>query len=275
MNNRIDQKFQSLKAEGRSGLVTFTMAGDPDESLSQAILESLPDAGADLIEIGMPFTDPMADGPAIQEAALRALAGGADMKMTLRMVRKFRVRNTQTPIVLMGYFNPIYSYGTERFAADAAKAGVDGLIVVDLPPEEDAELYGPARNAGMHLIRLITPVTTEARLETILERAGGFLYYVSITGVTGTAQASHADVVQHIESIRRRSSLPIAAGFGIRTPEDAASMARTADAVVVGSAIVQTAGGLKTGGKTLENIKDQVSGLAAALHNNYVNKSFA
>ncbi len=264
--NRIDRRFKDLKSQGRAGLVTFVMAGDPDRETCEQILDMLPKAGADLIEIGMPFTDPMADGPAIQEAGLRALASGADMTMTLDLVRRFRSRDSGTPVILMGYFNPIYSYGTERFAADAAQAGADGLIVVDLPPEEDEELDDPARKAGLHLIRLVTPVTTPERLDVLLQRAGGFLYYVSITGVTGTAQASHADVARHLESIREKSDLPIAVGFGIRTPQDAVALAGTADAVVVGSALVKTAGEIGAGAKSLKSLEKQVYDLAMATH---------
>jgi tryptophan synthase alpha chain len=257
--NRIDARFKKLKDQNRQGLVTFVMAGDPDQGNCAAILDSLPPSGADFIEIGMPFTDPMADGPAIQAAGLRSLASGCDMNMTLDLVQQFRRKDTETPIILMGYFNPIYSYGTDRFAANAAKAGVDGLIIVDLPPEEDSELYDPARKSRLHLIRLVTPVTTDARLDTILQRADGFLYYVSITGVTGTAKASLDDVAAHIKQIRTKTTLPIAAGFGIRTPKDAAAFARIADAVVVGSALVETI--QSDPGK----LKDQVRALADSL----------
>jgi tryptophan synthase alpha chain len=266
--NRIDARFAALKEEGRAGLVTFIMAGDPDRDLCLQVLEALPGAGADLIELGMPFTDPMADGPVIQAAGLRSLEAGADMKVTLGLVQAFRRRDTKTPVILMGYYNPIYAYGPERFAANAAESGVDGLIIVDLPPEEDAELYGPARNAGLHLIRLVTPVTNDARLDAILTRADGFLYYVSITGITGTARADQAKVAGHIAAIRKKTSLPVAAGFGIRTPDDVKMMAKGADAVVVGSAIVQTVAGLQNREKTLQNLIDQVSDLAVPLRNN-------
>ena len=238
--NRIDQRFADLKTEDRAALVTFLMAGDPDRDMCAQALDSLPEAGVDLIEIGMPFTDPMADGPVIQAAALRALAAGTDMNMTLDLVRQFRVKDQAMPIVLMGYFNPIYAYGAARFAADASLAGVDGLIIVDLPPEEDAELYNPLQQHGIHLIRLVTPVTTPERLAVLLQRAHGFLYYVSITGVTGTASATQHDVARHINAIRAQTSLPIAVGFGIRTPEDAKTKSELADAVVVGSALVET-----------------------------------
>jgi tryptophan synthase alpha chain len=236
--SRIEQLFSSCKAEGRTALVTFIVAGDPDAQASLELLKSLPAAGADIIELGMPFTDPMADGPAIQAGDLRALAAGMTLKKTLQMVRDFRVDNTTTPIVLMGYYNPVYSYGVDAFARDAAEAGVDGLIVVDLPPEEDTELRGPVRAAGIDLIRLVTPTTTPERLKTVISGASGFLYYVAVAGVTGTRSASVETVAQHLESIRKETSLPIAVGFGIRTPEDARAMSACADAVVVGSRFV-------------------------------------
>lgn len=236
---RIDKKFQELKTQGRKGLVTFVMAGDPNFSECQNILSALPAAGADLIEIGMPFSDPMADGPSVQAAGLRALKSGASMERTLDLARSFREKDKDTPLVLMGYFNPIYIYGTTRFVQDAASAGVDGLIVVDLPPEEDAELREPAARAGLSLIRLVTPTTDAARLPRLLEGASGFLYYVSITGITGAATAQTHAVATHLEQVRAHTDLPLAIGFGIRTPADAARLAPFGDAVVVGSALVE------------------------------------
>ena len=263
--NRIDKKFAELKQAGRKGLVTFITAGDPDRETSQAILNGLAQSGADFTELGMPFTDPMADGPAIQMASNRALEGGACMTRTLEMVREFRKADSDTPIILMGYFNPIYIYGTARFAQDAAEAGVDGLIVVDLPPEEDLELNSPARNSGLAIIRLIAPTTTPERLDTILDGASGFLYYVSITGVTGTASADTVQVANHIASIRQKTNLPIAIGFGIKTPDDATQMARIGDAVVVGSAIVGTIAGIQQQARTVQDVEEQVKALASAL----------
>ncbi len=233
--SRIEKKFKSLD---RCALVTFIMAGDPSIEESLAVLKGLPEAGADIIEIGMPFTDPAADGISIQRAGQRALKAGATMTSTLQMVRDFRGGNDDTPIVLMGYANPIYAYGLEVFSKDASEAGVDGLIIVDLPPEEDSELRRFTDQFGLDMIRLVTPVTDEARLPTVLEGARGFLYYVSITGVTGTAKANLDDLKPHIAQIKAQSDLPIAIGFGIKTPDDARSMASLGDAVVVGSAIV-------------------------------------
>ncbi|MCI5059508.1 MAG: tryptophan synthase subunit alpha [Alphaproteobacteria bacterium] len=237
--NRIGQVFAALKKRGSKALITFITAGDPDAGQSLEVLKSLPEAGADLIEIGIPFSDPMADGPTIQDSSLRALENGMDLKSVLRMVADFRNHNDTTPIILMGYFNPIYKYGCDKFVENAAQAGVDGLIIVDLPPEEDAELREPAQNAGLDLIRLVTPTTSDKRLETILDGAGGFLYYVSITGVTGTKSADTNKVGAHIARIKTQTELPVAVGFGIRTPEDAANMAPLADGIVVGSAIVE------------------------------------
>ena len=236
--NRIDSTFKNLN---RAALVTFITAGDPDLKKSAEILKSLPAAGADIIELGMPFTDPMADGPTIQASALRALDAGASMLTTLQMVRDFRKDNNTTPIVLMGYANPVYQYGVDNFVTDCASAGVDGLIIVDLPPEEDDVLHAGAQKNNIHLIKLITPTTTEDRLKTILPKASGFLYYVSITGITGSASADVNAVKTHIDIIRKSTSLPIAAGFGIRNPDDVAAFSKIADAVVVGSAIVQRA----------------------------------
>ena len=238
--SRIAARFAALKAEGRAALVTFTTAGDPDREVSQQILAGLPAAGADLIELGMPFTDPMADGPAIQQAALRALAAGATMEQTLAMVATFRQGDSVTPIVLMGYYNPIYAWGAERFATAAAEAGVDGLIIVDLPPEEAGELVPHLRAVGIDFIVLTTPTTDDARLPVVLANASGFVYYVSIAGITGTASASEAAVEAAVNRIRRHTDLPVCVGFGIRTPQQAAGIARLADGAVIGSAIVQT-----------------------------------
>ena len=248
--SRIAHRFAALKAEGRAGLVTFITAGDPDAATSLALLKGLPAAGADLVELGMPFSDPMADGPAIQAAGQRALKAGMTLRKTLALARGFRAGERETPLVLMGYYNPIYSYGNAAFVRDAAAAGVDGLIVVDLPPEEDAELRPLAEAAGIAVIRLVAPTTDAARLETVLAGAGGFIYYVAITGITGTRSAELGKVAAAIESLRRRTALPLAVGFGIKTPEDAAGFARFADAAVVGSALVEViAGGLDAAGR--------------------------
>jgi tryptophan synthase alpha chain len=236
--SRIAKKFAQVKKEGRAAFVPFITAGDPDTETSFAILEKLPAVGADIIEIGAPFSDPMADGPAIQASSLRALRAGASMKRTLAMVTRFRQGDAETPIVLMGYYNPIHAYGPEAFIRDAAKAGVDGLITVDLGPEEDARLRALANDAGIDIIRLATPTTDDARLPNVLEGASGFLYYVSIAGVTGTKSFSSSDVRGAVARIRSHTSLPCAVGFGIKTPEQAADIARFADAAVVGSAIV-------------------------------------
>jgi tryptophan synthase alpha chain len=238
MTERMDRRFAALKKDGRVALVTFTMAGDPDEATSLAIIKALPKAGADVIELGMPFTDPMADGPAIQAAGLRALHAGANMKKTLAIVRDFRAGDEATPIVLMGYYNPIYVYGVEKFLADANAAGVDGLIVVDLPPEEDAELCLPALEAGLNFIRLATPTTDDKRLLTVLTNTSGFVYYVSIAGITGSAAPDPAAVSAAIARIRRHTKLPVCVGFGVRTAEQARAIAAGADGVVVGSALV-------------------------------------
>jgi tryptophan synthase alpha chain len=238
MTERMDRRFAALKKDGRAALVTFTMAGDPDEATSLAIIKALPQAGADVIELGMPFTDPMADGPAIQAAGLRALHAGANMKKTLAIVRAFRGGDDATPIVLMGYYNPIYIYGVEKFLADAKAAGVDGLIVVDLPPEEDAELCLPALKAGINFIRLATPTTDDKRLPTVLTNTSGFVYYVSIAGITGSAAPDPAAVSSAIARIKRHTKLPVCVGFGVRTAEQARAIAENADGVVVGSALV-------------------------------------
>ena len=238
MTTRIDARFAALKQERRAALVTFTMAGDPDYNSALAILKALPGAGADVIELGMPFTDPMADGPAIQAAGLRALHAGQNMKKTLALVREFRRGDDATPIVLMGYYNPIYIYGVDRFLADAKVAGVDGLIVVDLPPEEDVELCLPALAAGVNFIRLATPTTDDKRLPTVLKNTSGFVYYVSITGITGSAAPDAGKVADAVVRIKRHTALPVCVGFGVRTAEQAAALARGADGVVVGSALV-------------------------------------
>jgi tryptophan synthase alpha chain len=240
MPTRIDRRFADLSREGRAALVTFVMAGDPDYDTSIAVLKALPKAGADVIEIGMPFTDPMADGPAIQAAGLRALKGGQTLPKTLAMVRAFRAEDDATPIVLMGYYNPIYVYGVERFLNDAKAAGVDGLIVVDLPPEEDAELCLPALAAGLNFIRLATPTSDEKRLPAVLSNTSGFVYYVSITGITGSATPDPARVASAVSRIKRHTNLPVAVGFGVRTAEQARAIAAGADGVVVGSALVNT-----------------------------------
>ena len=235
---RIDKRFALLKAEGRGGLVTYVMAGDPDMDTSLEILKKLPAAGADLIELGIPFSDPMADGPAIQLAAQRALKSGMTLKKVLAMVRAFREDEADTPIVLMGYYNPIYVYGVDEFLADAKDAGVDGLIIVDLPPEEENELCLPARAAGINFIYLTAPTTDDARLPRVLENASGFVYYVSITGITGTASASQADIETAVKRLKANTDLPVAVGFGIKTAEQVAAVAGVADAAVVGSALV-------------------------------------
>jgi tryptophan synthase alpha chain len=237
--NRIAKRFAALRKEGRAGLITYLTAGDPEPDTSAGLFAGLAAAGADLIEIGMPFSDPMADGPAIQEAGQRALKQGMNLRRTLAFVRELRRDDDATPIVLMGYYNPIYRYGAEGFARDALAAGVDGVIVVDLPPEEDAELTGPGRAAGLDFVRLATPTSDEQRLPLIVERASGFLYYVAIAGITGTRLADSASVASAVARLRRFTPLPVAVGFGIRTPEQAAQVARAADAAVVGSALVQ------------------------------------
>jgi tryptophan synthase alpha chain len=237
--SRIAGRFAELAKQGRAGLVTYVMAGDPDAAAAQAVLDGLPAAGADIIELGLPFSDPMADGPAIQAAALRALNAGASTRKALEQLRRFRAKDTTTPVVLMGYYNPIYIYGPEKFCRDAADAGADGMIVVDLPPEEDAELRPYAKAAGLDLVRLATPTTDDRRLPTVLDGASGFLYYVAVLGVTGTKSAVSTKVAEAVARIRRSTKLPVAVGFGIKTPADAAAIARDADAAVVGSALVQ------------------------------------
>tara|TARA_R110000824_G_scaffold375286_2_gene566030 strand:- start:19731 stop:20570 length:840 start_codon:yes stop_codon:yes gene_type:complete len=238
VTTRLDKRFARLKAESRAAFVTFITAGDPDFDTTLAILTGLPAAGADVIELGMPFTDPMADGPAIQASTQRALKAGASMKNTLELVRRFRAGDADTPIVLMGYYNPIYHMGVDMFLSRAKEAGVDGLIVVDLPPEEDDELCEPAMRAGLNFIRLATPTTDDRRLPAVLANTSGFVYYVSINGITGSASPETRNVAAAVARIKRHTTLPVAVGFGIRTPEQAAEIARNADGAVVGSAIV-------------------------------------
>jgi len=238
MSTRIAARFAALKAQDRAALITFLMAGDPDLETSLALVQALPAAGADIIEIGIPFTDPMADGPAIQLAGLRALKAGMTLRKTLGLVRTFRLKDADTPIVLMGYYNPIYVYGVDDFLHDAKEAGIDGLIIVDLPPEEDQELCIPARNAGLNFIRLATPTTDENRLPRVLENTSGFVYYVSLTGITGAALADYAGVSQAVKRIKLHTTLPIAVGFGVKNADNAAQIAQTADGVVVGSALI-------------------------------------
>jgi len=252
---RIERRFAALKQDGRAALVTFTMAGDPDYATSLAIANALPHAGADVIELGMPFTDPMADGPAIQAAGLRALKAGQDMKKTLRLIREFRQGDDATPIVLMGYYNPIYIYGVDKFLADAKSAGVDGLIVVDLPPEEDEELCLPTLRAGLNFIRLATPTTDDKRLPAVLRNTSGFVYYVSITGITGAATPDNSKVSAAVARIKRHTELPVAVGFGVKTAEHARAIAQGADGVVVGSALVDALrASLKDGKPTAESV---------------------
>jgi tryptophan synthase alpha chain len=239
LTDRIARRFAALRTEGRAGLVTFLTAGDPDPETSARLVAELAPAGSDLIEIGMPFSDPMADGPVIQEAGQRALKQGMSLRRTLAMVRELRRADDTTPIVLMGYYNPIYRYGPAAFSRDAVAAGVDGVIIVDLPPEEDAELAQPARATGLDVIRLATPTSDEKRLPRIVEHAGGFIYYVAIAGITGTRSADASEVAAAVTRLRRFTDLPIAVGFGIRTAEQAAEVARAADAAVVGTALVQ------------------------------------
>jgi tryptophan synthase alpha chain len=238
MSTRIDQRFAALKKEGRAALVTFLTAGDPDAETSLAILQALPRAGADVIELGVPFTDPMADGPTIQASSQRALKAGQTLRKTLAMVRAFRESDNATPIVLMGYYNPIYVYGVDRFLVDAKAAGVDGLIVVDLPPEEDDELCLPALKSGLNFVRLATPTTDDTRLPAVLANTSGFVYYVSITGITGMATPDTDSVIGAVARIKRHTRLPVAVGFGVRTAAHAQAIARGADGVVVGSALV-------------------------------------
>ena len=262
MSSRIDDLFADLKSKGRKAFVAFITAGDPDLDISAEILAGLPAAGADIIELGMPFTDPMADGPAIQAASQRALAADQNLAGTLDMVATFRTKNDTTPLVLMGYYNPIYHYGVDKFIATAKRAGVDGLIIVDLPPEEDDELCLPAMQGGLNFIRLATPTTDDKRLPEVLNNTSGFVYYVSITGITGAAAPQKQAVAENIARIKNHTHLPVCVGFGIRTPEQAAAMADSADGVVVGSALVDIIA------ETADNRADtvnQVLALASAL----------
>jgi tryptophan synthase alpha chain len=266
MTTRIDKRFADLKSQGRAALVTFLTAGDPDGETSLALIKALPKAGADVIELGMPFTDPMADGPAIQASSQRALKAGQTMKKTLAMVRAFRKSDDSTPIVLMGYYNPIYVFGVERFLTDAKAAGVDGLIVVDLPPEEDAELCLPALKSGLCFIRLATPTTNDHRLPAVLANTSGFVYYVSITGVTGTAVPDAGKVSSAVERIKRHTALPVAVGFGVRTAAHARAIAKGADGVVVGSALVDALkASLDRNGKATRKSVKAVTDLVTAL----------
>jgi tryptophan synthase alpha chain len=266
MTTRIDARFAQLKKEGRSAFVTFLMAGDPDPKTSLDIVKAMPKAGADIIEIGMPFTDPMADGPSIQAAGLRALKAGMTLRKTLEMVRDFRKEDNATPLVLMGYYNPIYIYGVDAFLTDAKSAGVDGLIIVDLPPEEDTELCLPALKAGLNFIRLATPTTDDKRLPAVLANTSGFVYYVAITGITGSAAADSSAVGEAVARIKRHTELPVCVGFGIRTPDAARAMAKCANGAVVGTALVDALRGSLDGeGHATAKTVGAVADLAAAL----------
>jgi len=266
--SRIAQRFAELKAQGRAAFVPFITAGDPDLETSRAILHALPSVGADLIELGMPFSDPMADGPAVQASSLRALKVGGSMARTLEMVRDFRKGDSRTPIVLMGYYNPVHAMGAENFIREVKAAGADGLIIVDLPPEEDAVLQAPASTAGIDVIRLVTPTTHQARLTRVLDGASGFLYYVSIAGVTGTKSFAESDVKAALSRIRKATKLPVAVGFGIKTPAQASQIARIADAAVVGSAIVTVIGEYQHAGKDklVAEVKELCRALADSIH---------
>ncbi|MFI8380852.1 tryptophan synthase subunit alpha [Pseudomonas sp. NPDC079086] len=259
--SRLQTRFAELKQQNRAALVTFVTAGDPNYDASLAILKGLPKAGADVIELGMPFTDPMADGPAIQLANIRALDNGQDLAKTLQMVREFREGEQATPLVLMGYFNPIHKYGVERFIAEAKDAGVDGLIVVDLPPEHNVDLCDPAQATGLDFIRLTTPTTDDKRLPKVLNGSSGFVYYVSVAGVTGAGSATLDHVEQAVTRLRRHTDLPLCIGFGIRTPEHAATIARLAEGVVVGSALIDQI----ANASSHEQAVDGVLSLCAAL----------
>jgi tryptophan synthase alpha chain len=266
VTTRIDARFAQLKKEGRSAFVAFLMAGDPDPNTSLAIIRALPKAGADIIEIGMPFSDPMADGPSIQAAGLRALKAGMTLKKTLDLVRAFRTGDSTTPLVLMGYYNPIYIHGVDSFLTDAKSAGVDGLIIVDLPPEEDTELCVPALNAGLNFIRLATPTTDDKRLPAVLANTSGFVYYVSITGITGAAAANAKAVADAVARIKRHTNLPVCVGFGIKTSEAARAIAERADGAVVGTALVDALRGtLDAEGRASATTVSAVADLAASL----------
>lgn len=266
MTTRIDARFAELKREGRAAFVTFLMAGDPDLKTSLDIIKALPEAGADIIEIGMPFTDPMADGPAIQASGLRALKAGTTLKKTLALVGNFRSGDDTTPVILMGYYNPIYIYGVGRFLADAKAAGVDGLILVDMPAEEDDELCIPALKAGLNFIRLATPTTDDKRLPAVLANTSGFVYYVSITGITGSASADITAVTEAVARIKRHTKLPVCVGFGIRTPEAARAIAQNADGAVVGTALVDALhGSLDAEGRATARTVAAVADLVASL----------
>ncbi len=266
MSTRIEDRFAQLKSEGRRALVTFVTAGDPDTETSLKILKGLPGAGADVIELGMPFSDPMADGPSIQASSQRALGAGQNMIKTLQMVRDFRQEDSETPIVLMGYYNPIYIYGVERFLTDAKDAGVDGMIVVDLPPECDEELCIPSMKTGLNFIRLATPTTDSKRLPAVLANTSGFVYYVSITGITGTAAPKQDDVRAHVGRIKAETDLPVAIGFGVKTPEQAKALAECGDGVVVGSVFVDAVkASLNEAGEATDKTVPAVLDLASAL----------
>ena len=265
--SRLQSRFAALKQQNRAALVTFVTAGDPDYATSLEILKGLPAAGADVIELGMPFTDPMADGPAIQLANIRALGGHQDMVKTLQMVREFRAGNSETPLVLMGYFNPIHKYGVARFIAEAKDAGVDGLIVVDLPPEHNEDLCDPAQAAGLDFIRLTTPTTDDARLPVVLNGSSGFVYYVSVAGVTGAGAATMDHVEQAVARLRRHTDLPLCIGFGIRTPEHAADVARRADGVVVGSALVDQVAKAESPAQAIDGVLSLCRELAEGVRN--------
>jgi len=265
-SGRIEARFAAVAAEGRAAFIPFVMAADPTVEASLAIVKGLPAAGADIIELGVMFSDPMADGPVIQAAGLRAKKGGSSVRQTLEIVRQFRAGDDATPIILMGYYNPIYIYGVDAFLRDARDAGVDGLIVVDLPPEEDAELCLPALAAGMHFVRLATPTTDDQRLPAVLAHTSGFLYYVSIAGITGTASATEAAIEAAVARLKRHTDLPVAVGFGIKTPAQAAAVARVADAAVVGSSIVQKiADNVDDTGQPSENLVASVLDFARSL----------
>jgi tryptophan synthase alpha chain len=265
LTTRIDRRFAALKNEGRAALVTFLMSGDPDYETSVAIVKALPSAGADVIELGMPFTDPMADGPAIQAAGLRALKSGQTLKKTLSLVSAFRTIDDATPIVLMGYYNPIYIYGVERFLVDAKAAGVDGLIVVDLPPEEDDELCLPALRSGLNFIRLATPTTNDKRLPAVLANTSGFVYYVSITGITGSASADAGKATAAVARIKRHTALPVCVGFGVKDAASAGAIAREADGVVVGTALVEALRASLVDGQPGQNTVKAVAALVGDL----------